>query len=180
VATEEAIVSNSQLWKDSLGYVPQDIFLLDGTISSNIAFGVQDSEVDFDRVVRCAEVAMLTEFINFELEEKFDTKVGERGVKLSGGQKQRIGIARALYRSPQVLVLDEATSALDTITEAKVIEGIFNENKGITIVMVAHRLSTIKNCDLLVFLEQGSIHGPASYSELQQSCEGFSDLLSQN
>src|SRR5690606_1841165 len=133
-------------WRKTLGYVPQDIFLLDASLTENIAFGVPVNEIDLARVRSVAEQAQILDFIETQLPEKFDTRVGERGVRLSGGQRQRIGLARALYHNPEVLILDEATSALDSRTEAAFMESIETLRGKLTIVMIAHRLSTVEKC----------------------------------
>jgi ABC-type bacteriocin/lantibiotic exporter with double-glycine peptidase domain len=143
-------------WQAGIGYVPQDIFLIDDTITRNIALGVADAEIDMERVVSSAEAARIREFIETELPEGFETLVGERGMRLSGGQRQRIALARALYTRPELLILDEATSALDSQTEAEVTEAINNLKGRVTMVVVAHRLSTIEKCEYLLELKDGS------------------------
>ena len=141
-------------WQASIGYVPQDIFLIDDTITRNIAFGLPDNEVDAARLREVCDMAQILDVIEAELRDGFDTNVGERGVRLSGGQRQRIGLARALYHRPSLLVLDEATSALDTATEAKLLEALRALAGKITIVVAAHRLSAVENCDQLVNLSE--------------------------
>jgi ATP-binding cassette subfamily C protein len=143
-------------WQVGIGYVPQDIFLIDDTITRNIALGVADAEIDMERVVSSAEAARIREFIETELPDGFDTLVGERGIRLSGGQRQRIALARALYTQPDLLILDEATSALDNQTEAEVTEAISNLKGRVTMVVVAHRLSTVEKCEYVLPLEDGS------------------------
>lgn len=135
-------------WHEKLGYIPQTIYLMDDTIRANIAFGIPESEIDDAAVEKALKEAQLDEFVR-SLPEGLDTMVGDRGVKLSGGQRQRIGIARALYRDPQVLVLDEATSALDNETETEVMRAIDGLHGSRTLIVIAHRLSTIKNCDFV-------------------------------
>lgn len=144
-------------WRAGIGYVPQDIFLMDDTIASNIAFGVLPEEVDMERVREAAEAAQLRRFVETELPDGFATKVGERGVRLSGGQRQRIGLARALYHRPELLVLDEATSALDNQTEAALMEAIEALHGEMTLLVIAHRLTTIRKADLVVKLEKGRV-----------------------
>ena len=139
-------------WQASIGYVPQDIFLIDDTIARNIAFGLPDNEIDPARLREACAMAQLLEFIEGELPAGFDTSVGERGVRLSGGQRQRIGLARALYHRPSLLILDEATSALDVATEAKLLEALRSLAGKLTMVVAAHRLSTIAGCDKVVDL----------------------------
>jgi ATP-binding cassette subfamily C protein len=140
-------------WRRMIGYVPQDIYMLDASIEENIAFGVDSSAVDQAALRKAAEGAQILEYIEGDLPNGFKTKVGERGVRLSGGQRQRIGLARALYRSPQVLILDEATSALDQETERAVMETIGHLQGTLTIISIAHRLSTLEHCDRIVRLE---------------------------
>jgi ABC-type multidrug transport system fused ATPase/permease subunit len=143
-------------WQASIGYVPQDIFLIDDTIARNIAFGLPDSEIDPVRLREACVMAQLLEFIEIELPDGFDTIVGERGIRLSGGQRQRIGLARALYHGPSLLILDEATSALDMATEAKLLEALRSLAGKLTMVVAAHRLSTIAGCDKVVDLSNKS------------------------
>jgi len=139
-------------WQASIGYVPQDIFLIDDTITRNIAFGMLDNEVDAARLREACDMAQILDFIEAEVPDAFDTNVGERGVRLSGGQRQRIGLARALYHRPSLLILDEATSALDIATEAKLLEALRALAGKLTMVVAAHRLSAVANCDQLVDL----------------------------
>ena len=143
-------------WQASIGYVPQDIFLIDDTIARNIAFGLPDTEIDPAGLREACLTAQLLEFIEIELPDGFDTIVGERGIRLSGGQRQRIGLARALYHRPSLLILDEATSALDVATEAKLLEALRSLAGKLTMVVAAHRLSTIAGCDKVVDLSNKS------------------------
>jgi ABC-type multidrug transport system fused ATPase/permease subunit len=145
--------SNMASWRSMIGYVPQDIYLLDETIEANIAFGIPSEEVDQRALMEAAEGAQILDFIQRELPQGFQTTVGERGVRLSGGQRQRIGLARALYNKPQVLILDEATSALDQTTEADVMETIHRLQGSLTIITIAHRLSTLERCDRVIHLK---------------------------
>jgi len=140
---------NKKSWQRSIGYVPQNIYLSDDTIARNIAFGVDQKNIDYNLVEKVSKIAQLHSFVNDELPEKYLTTIGERGVRLSGGQRQRIGIARALYHKPKVLILDEATSALDNQTEKEVMDAVSNKiNKDLTIILIAHRLNTVKNCHM--------------------------------
>lgn len=150
------IQKNLRGWQDKIGYVPQSIYLTDDSIQSNIAFGVPFDQIDRSAVLGAIQAAHLDEFIS-GLPEGINTLVGERGVRLSGGQRQRIGIARALYLNPEILVLDEATSALDMGTESGVMQSINNLKGSKTIIIVAHRLSTVENCDRLYRLDKGKI-----------------------
>lgn len=165
-----------KVWQSIIGYVPQHIYLSDDSIVANIAFGVSSEDIDYDSVERVAKIANLHEFVINKLPNKYQTKVGERGVRLSGGQRQRIGIARALYRNPRVLVLDEATSALDNVTEQAVMDAVNNLDKDITVIMIAHRLSTVKECDTIFFLENGKLTGKGSFEELLKSNKSFQEM----
>jgi len=143
-------------WQKNIAHVPQSIFLADVSISENIALGTDRSKIDMKKVREAARQACLDDFIQSS-KDGYETLVGERGVRLSGGQRQRIGLARALYRKPSLLVLDEATSALDEKTELEVMESIYELKKGLTILIIAHRLSSLEACDRIIDLEQGRI-----------------------
>lgn len=160
-------------WQNSIGYVPQHIYLSDISVAWNIAFGVPEADIDMSAVLRAAKLANIHDFIVGELPNGYDTMVGERGVRLSGGQRQRIGIARALYHDPAILILDEATSALDGVTE----EGIFDAVNGIkqakTVIMIAHRIATVRECDTIFLLDHGRITAQGTYAELLRSNETF-------
>jgi len=157
--------NNRRAWQNLLGFVPQSIFLSEGTIAENIAFGVPAKDINLEQVNKALTLANLSELVN-QLPEGINTKVGERGVKLSGGQRQRIGIARALYHEAQVLVFDEATSALDGITEKIVMDAIHEFSGKKTIIMIAHRLKTVEKCDLIYFMEHGKIVDRGTYQDL--------------
>ena len=157
---------NSKSWQRSIGYVPQNIYLIDDTIAANIAFGVDAKNINQATVEKVSKIANLHEFVVDELSQQYQTVIGERGVRLSGGQCQRIGIARALYHNPQILILDEATSALDYQTEEAVMDAINNLSKDITIILIAHRLNTVKNCDIIFKLDKGKIIGKGTFEEL--------------
>jgi ABC-type bacteriocin/lantibiotic exporter with double-glycine peptidase domain len=154
---------NRRGWQAHIAHVPQTIFLADSTIAENIAFCVPESEIDFNRVQQAAQKAQIAQTIE-SWSKGYDTPVGERGARLSGGQRQRIGIARALYKQADVIVFDEATSALDNDTESSVMESIEGLDDGLTLIIVAHRLSTLKNCSLIVELEDGSIRQSGTYN----------------
>ncbi len=164
---------NVRSWQMRAGYVPQEVTLIDGPIARNIAFGQEPADVDMERVREVTELALLSSFVFDELPEGLETRVGERGARLSGGQRQRIGLARALYRDPDVLVLDEATSALDGITEDAVMEALGRLPKQMTIIMIAHRLETVRNCDTIYMLEGGRIVAQGTYDELLESNPAF-------
>ena len=164
---------NRRSWQSSIGYVPQQIFLTDDSVAGNIAFGVDYKDIDLEAVEKAAKIANLHEFVISELPLKYKTTIGERGVRLSGGQRQRIGIARALYHNPQVLILDEATSALDNLTEQAVMEAVHNLGGNITIILIAHRLSTVKKCDTIFLLEKGELKEQGTFEELSKVSDHF-------
>lgn len=157
---------NVRLWQRLVGYVPQNIYLLDDTIASNIAFGVDQKDIDLTIVEKVSKIANLHEFIVDELPKKYQTIIGERGVRLSGGQRQRIGIARALYHNPKVIILDEATNALDNQTEKAVMDAVNNLGNDINIILITHRLSTVKNFDRIFLLDKGQLKYQGKYEEL--------------
>jgi len=160
-------------WQKNLGYVPQHIYLSDDTIINNIAFGIPGEKIDRKAVEHVARISNLHDFIVSELPNGYETIVGERGIRLSGGERQRVGIARALYHDPEVLVLDEATSSLDGITESAVLEAINNVAKLKTIIIIAHRLTTVKDCDIVYLVDKGKIIGQGTYNELMSSNASF-------
>ncbi|MCR4308134.1 MAG: ABC transporter ATP-binding protein/permease [Candidatus Berkelbacteria bacterium] len=165
--------SNLRQWQRNIGYVPQHIYLADDTLTANIAFGVAKEHVDQRSVERCSRIANLHDFVMNELPQGYATITGERGVRLSGGQRQRIGIARALYHNPQVLILDEATSALDNLTEQAVMDAVNQLGHEITIIIVAHRLTTVRKCDQIYILDRGCVAGQGCYDELVDENETF-------
>ena len=148
---------NTRAWQRLIGYVPQHIYLSDDTIAANIAFGINSEDINQDVIEKVSKIANLHKFVINELPNKYKTTIGERGVRLSGGERQRIGIARALYHNPKLLILDEATSSLDNETEKLVMESVNNLSKGLTIISIAHRLNTVKKCDIIFELENGRI-----------------------
>jgi ATP-binding cassette subfamily B protein len=157
-------------WQRNLSHVPQTIFLADSSIAENIAFGQPRQFINMERVKKAANAAMISEFIEAQ-PDGYDATVGERGVRLSGGERQRIGIARALYRQGHLLVLDEATSALDNLTEQRVMHSISKLGREVTILIIAHRLSTLRNCNLIVELKNGRVVLHKSYSEMIAACD---------
>jgi ATP-binding cassette subfamily C protein len=163
-------------WKRNIGYVPQSIFLIDDSLRRNIALGIGDREIDESLVQAAVRLAQLERFVA-ELPQGLDTSVGERGVRLSGGERQRVGIARALYHDPGLLVFDEATSALDQATEAALAEAIEALHGKKTLLVVAHRLSSVRRCDLLVFLSQGRIAACGSYDDLLRDHPDFQRMV---
>ena len=166
-------MNNKRAWQCSIGYVPQQIFLSDNTVSANIAFGVNINDINQEAVEHAAKIANLNEFVINELPLKYQTIIGERGIRLSGGQRQRIGIARALYHKPKVLILDEATSALDNLTEKAVMNAVHNSKNNITKILVAHRLSTVKNCDIIFLFDKGELKKQGNFEELIKISNDF-------
>jgi ATP-binding cassette subfamily B protein len=162
-------------WQSKIFHVPQQIILSDTSIKNNIAFGIEESAISHQRVVDSCEKAKLTDYIK-ELDKGYDSLVGERGIQLSGGQRQRIGIARALYKGGEVIILDEATNALDNKTESMVSEAIDSLSESITKIIVAHNHETIKNCDIIFILQEGSIVEAGNYKELQKT-ERFKEIF---
>ena len=165
--------NNIRAWQKSVGYVPQQIYLSDDTVAANIAFGIDPNNINKDAVEKAAKIANLHNFVINEMPNKYETTLGERGIRLSGGQRQRIGIARALYHNPKFLILDEATSSLDNITEKVVMDAVHNLNDEITIIMIAHRLSTVKKCDVIYLIEKGEIKDFGSFEKLNKTNQLF-------
>lgn len=157
---------NKYGWYKQMGYVPQDTFLVDDNIYHNVAFGIDANEINKKKVEEVCKIACLEDFINNELPNNYNTIIGDRGIKLSGGQKQRISLARSLYNEPAILVMDEATSALDIETELKIIDNINKLKNDITIIMIAHRHVTLKNCDIIIEIDKGKITRTGTYNEL--------------
>ena len=158
--------NNDLAWQKIIGYVPQNIFLSDDTVEANIAFGTNSKNIDKNAVHYAAKIANIHDFIINDLPSQYQTTVGERGIRLSGGQRQRIGIARALYNNPQILIMDEATSALDNITEKAVMDSIHKLKKKMTIILIAHRLSTVKDADCIYVMDKGCVAEYGSHEEL--------------
>ncbi len=168
--------SNKRQWQKSIGYVPQQVYLADDTVSANIAFGLDCDMIDQQAVERAARIANLHEFVMKNMSHGYGTMVGERGIRLSGGQRQRIGIARALYHNPSILVLDEATSALDNLTEHVVMEAIKSLSNTMTIILIAHRLTSVRECDQIFLLEKGLINAQGSFEELIDKSDQFRSM----
>ena len=175
---DEQIITekNKRGWQKLIGYVPQNIYLADASVAENIAFGVEPSKIDYDQVKKAAMVANLDNFIEEDMPNGYKSEVGERGVRLSGGQRQRIGIARAMYHQPDILILDEATSALDNVTEHEVMDAINALGQEITIILIAHRLSTVQSCDNLYFLQDGRIEDHGTFDELMKKNQKFKSM----
>lgn len=172
LADDYDISQNIRGWQKNVGYIPQSIYLSDESIKKNIAYGIPEDEISEKQLWQSIEAAQLKDMIE-SLSDGVDTVIGERGVMLSGGQQQRIGIARALYHNPEVLIMDEATSALDNITEQFVIEAIERLRGERTIIMIAHRLSTVRNCDNIFYMEEGKVISEGKYDELLENSESF-------
>ncbi|EMF88632.1 ABC transporter, ATP-binding protein [Leptospira santarosai str. ST188] len=175
IVDNQIIDSNTmkRAWQANIAHVPQSIYLSDSTIAENIAFGISLDQIDFDRVRMAAKQAQIDLHI-MSLKDGYNTFVGERGIRLSGGQRQRIGIARALYKEASVIIFDEATSALDNETEKAVIEAIEGLGKHLTVLLVAHRVTTLRNCNKIIELKSGKIFRTGTYAEL------FPDLVDKN
>jgi ATP-binding cassette, subfamily B, bacterial PglK len=171
----EPLEGRERAWQRQIGYVSQDVYLLDDSLRRNIAFGIADGAIDEARLGAAVSQARLDEVVA-ALPERLDTTVGENGVRLSGGQRQRVAIARALYHDPPVLFFDEATAALDNQTEREVTEAIATVHGSRTVIAIAHRLSTVKNCDLLIYLRDGRLAGFGTYQELITD-PGFRQLV---
>ncbi|HZX00051.1 MAG TPA: ABC transporter ATP-binding protein [Trueperaceae bacterium] len=169
---------NRRAWQANLGYVPQQIYLADDSIAANIAFGVQTRAIDMAAVEKAAKLANIHDFIVSELPTGYETFVGERGVRLSGGQRQRLGIARALYHDPKVLVFDEATSALDGITEESIFRAVSDLGRSKTIIMIAHRMTTVRDCDAIYLLERGQIKAAGTFEDLLRTSPQFRAMAS--
>jgi len=169
------IFDDIRAWQRNIGYIPQFIYLTDDSIRNNICFGIPGDEIDEEKLWAAVETAQLAEFVR-KLDEGIDTIVGERGVRLSGGQRQRIGIARALYNNPQVLIMDEATSALDNITERHVVTSIEKLRGDKTLIMIAHRLTTVQRCDIIYMMKDAEIIASGTYEELLLSSPDFREM----
>jgi len=165
-------------WRSIIGYVPQSISLIDASIKNNIAFGIENKNIDIEKVWKALSESNLTNFVN-SLPSSIDTIIGENGMRLSGGQRQRLGLARALYRDPQVLVFDEATSSLDIDSEKKVTNAIMDLSGKRTLIIVAHRISTIRNCDIIYYMNNGKIIDHDSFKNLKEKNADFNSLANQ-
>jgi len=177
---EEINHNNLPEWQKKLGYIPQEIYLQDDTLARNIAYGVEDDKINMEIIRSSAKIANIHNFIINELPDGYNTVIGERGVRLSGGQRQRIGIARALYHNPSVLVLDEATSALDNATEKEVFAAIENIARTKTLIIIAHRLTTVENCDNIYVLDGGKVVDSGKYGYLMKNSINFQKIAQAN
>jgi ABC-type multidrug transport system fused ATPase/permease subunit len=163
-------------WQQNLGYVAQEIFFLDGTLAENVAFDVPAADIDRERLAVAIRQAQLDELVA-QLPHGVDTQVGEHGARLSGGQRQRVGIARALYRRPSLLVLDEATAAHDNETEHRFTEAVSALHGDITVLLIAHRLSTVRHCDRIIFLKDGRVEASGTFDEVRAASHDFARLV---
>jgi ABC-type bacteriocin/lantibiotic exporter with double-glycine peptidase domain len=173
VDNNSILPNNKNSWQKNIGYVPQKIYLSDASIAENIAFGSKNKEINQKLLVNAAKIANLHDFIVTELDDGYDTFIGENGIKISGGQRQRIGIARAFYNQPRVIILDEATSALDRITENNIIKNIINLKNKMTVILVSHQLEVLKNFDTIFYLKNGKIDIKGNYNFLLNKSESF-------
>ncbi|VWX60802.1 ABC transporter ATP-binding protein [Sphingorhabdus sp. 109] len=168
-----------RIWQKAIGYVPQHIFLSDATVAENIALGAKTGHADQSKIEEAARIAQLHDFIASEMPQGYDTPIGENGVRLSGGQRQRIGIARALYRDADLIVFDEATSALDSVTEGELVAAIDALPGEKTLLVIAHRLTTVKSCDRIIVMKQGRIVASGNWDENLRDSPDFRDLVAQ-
>jgi ABC-type multidrug transport system fused ATPase/permease subunit len=166
------VFANRIAWQRRLGVVSQSVFLLDDTLRRNVAFGLPDGDIDDQRVAEAIDAAHLGDFVE-SLPEGVETVVGERGARLSGGQRQRVAIARALYRRPEVIVFDEGTSALDNLTESAIMSALEALHGDRTLIIVAHRLTTVRRCDQIVLLENGRVIDTGTYDDLVERSASF-------
>ncbi len=169
--------ANVGAWQTHIGYVPQHIFLFDDSVARNVAFGIPDDQIDPAKLERALRIANLHDYVMQSLPDGYNSLLGQRGIRLSGGQRQRIGIARAIYRSPDVLVLDEATSALDGVTETAVMDAIQKLSHQLTIIMIAHRINTVRNCDVIHYIDAGRVVSSGTYEDLAGSCVPFQQMV---
>ena len=164
----KSVVDKNDVWTYKIGYIPQDIYITNDTILKNVALGYREEDVNIKRVTQVLKIAQLYDFV-MKTEEGLNSFIGENGLKISGGQKQRLGIARALYHRPEILIMDEATAALDNKTEKEFINTLKSLPKSITIIMIAHRLTTVENCDQVIFIHNGEIIDKGTLKELKKN-----------
>ena len=167
---------NIQSWQTKIGYVPQDIYIIDDTIQNNIAFGVDPEIIDSKKIIELSKLVKLHDFINNDLPDNYKTIIGEKGITISGGQKQRLGIARALYHDPEIIIFDEATNSLDSITEKLVSETIYRLSRKKTLVIITHNINSIKKCDVINILDKGNIVAKGDYKKLLKTNKLFKTI----
>jgi ABC-type bacteriocin/lantibiotic exporter with double-glycine peptidase domain len=177
IDNETITPANRRRWQRTIGYVPQNIYLIDDSIAANIAFGTNTEDINRAELERSAKIANVHDFIINQLPQGYNTMVGERGVRLSGGQRQRIGIARALYKNPSVLILDEATSALDNLTAEAVMDALNNLGRQMTVILIAHRLGSVRKCDQIYHIELGQVTVNGTYEELAGRSNIFAAMI---
>ena len=170
--------NNVNGWKKNVGYVPQNVYLAEKTVTENIAFNIPVEKIDYSRIIWSAKLAGLHKTVQKSFDNGYDTIIGERGQKISGGQIQRIAIARALYNKPQLLIFDEATSALDSTTENDVLNSLVKLKTNITVIIITHRLVTLKKCDNILFIKKGVLVAEGSYDKLLKTSSEFKILSS--
>jgi ATP-binding cassette, subfamily B, bacterial PglK len=168
-------IKNKRSWQKNIGYVPQQIYLSDASIAENIAFGVDPENINYYIIKKVSKMVNLHDFVINDLPNNYRTLIGEKGVRLSGGQRQKIAIARALYKNPKVLILDEATNSLDNITENTVIDAINNIKKKITIILITHRLASVKKCDIIFLFDKGKLKAQGNYNQLKKNTNFFNN-----
>ena len=166
----------TKLWQTQLGYAPQFPFMADDTIKNNITLGEDTDHLDIEKIREVAKIAQIDEFIENHLPKKYDTIIGENGIKLSGGQRQRLSIARALFKDPDIIFFDEATNSLDVLTEKSIIESVIKYKKNKTLIMITHRLTTLQNCDEILMIDKGTLVDRGSYDFLKKNNQTFFEL----
>ena len=180
VDNNEINKNNIRSWQETIGYVPQKIFLSNNSIEANIAFGEKSEDISIEQIIKVSKIANLHDFVTNELPKAYKTYVGENGIRLSGGQKQRIGIARALYKNPQLLVLDEATNSLDNITEKLILKNIDDLSQKLTTILITHRVSSLKNCNKIFLIEKGEMIDTGTFDYLEKNNPVFKEMASGN
>ena len=169
-------VDTKRKWQNSLGYVPQSIYIMPDSLAANVAYGIPKEDIDIDRVVSVLQIVKLQELINSDPKSLL-VPLKENGTNLSGGQRQRVGIARALYRNPDVLILDEATANLDATLEAEIINNIYSTDQTKTLIFISHRINTLRKCHRIIVIENGVVIGNDAFSVLKETCDVFHNIV---